>query len=114
MPKYLVARLDETPGVPCPCGTARRAFRVPENTTASVHLVEISEDARPHYHKRQTEIYVIIEGEGHVELDGRLEPVRPLAAIMIRPGCRHRAVGKMKILNGVIPPFDTADEFFDP
>ena len=37
---------------------------------ASVHLVEISEDARTHYHKRLTEIYVVLEGEGFMELDG--------------------------------------------
>jgi len=34
-------------------------------------------------------------------------------AVLIRPGTRHRAVGRMKILNVVIPPFDKADEWFD-
>jgi hypothetical protein len=29
---------------------------------------------------------------------------------MILPGTRHRAVGKLKILNVCVPPFDPADE----
>ena len=113
MVNYLVAQLDEVVPVGCPCGTTRRAFAAPDNPTATVHVVEISADARAHYHKRLTEIYVILEGSGHVELDGRRVPVRPLTAVLIRPGCRHRAVGRMRILNTVVPAFDPADEWFD-
>jgi len=113
MPSYLVAQLDELAGVPCPCGTSRRAFAAPDNATATVHVVEISADARTHYHKQLTEIYVILEGSGHLELDGRQVPVRPMTAVLIRPGCRHRAVGRMRVLNTVIPAFDPADEWFD-
>ena len=80
---------------------------------ATTHLVEISADARTHYHKRLTETYVILEGEGFLELDGERVPVKPLSTIMIRPGCRHRAVGKMKVLNFVVPAFDPEDEWFD-
>jgi hypothetical protein len=32
---------------------------------------------------------------------------------MIRPGTRHRALGKMKVLIVVYPKFDPADEFED-
>jgi hypothetical protein len=32
---------------------------------------------------------------------------------MIPPGTRRRAVGAMRILNVVIPPFGPADEWFD-
>ena len=113
MQRYEFAQLDSTPGVPCPCGTSRRAFASLENTPATAHLVEISADARTHYHKRLTETYVILEGEGFLELDGERIPVKPLSTILIRPGCRHRAVGKMKVLNFVVPAFDPADEWFD-
>ena len=65
------------------------------------------------YHKKLTEIYLIIEGEGFMELDGELIPVKPLTAIFIKPGCRHRAVGKMRIVNIPIPAFDPGDEWFD-
>jgi mannose-6-phosphate isomerase-like protein (cupin superfamily) len=112
-PKHLVAQLDEIPPVRCPCGWSRRGFDVPDNSLATVHLVDIAEDSRPHYHRSMTEIYVILEGEGHLELDGELVPVRPMSSIMIRPGCRHRAVGKLKLLNIPIPAFDPHDEWFD-
>ena len=110
---HALAQLDEISPTRCPCGWARRAFASLVDAPASVHLVEISEDARAHYHQRMTEIYVILEGEGHVELDGALHPVRPMSAIMIQPGCRHRAIGNLKILNVPIPAFDPQDEFFD-
>ena len=39
--------------------------------------------------------------------------VKPGVAILIKPGCRHRAVGKLRILNMPIPSFDPHDEWFD-
>jgi mannose-6-phosphate isomerase-like protein (cupin superfamily) len=60
-----------------------------------------------------TEIYYVLEGSGHMELDGRLHPVAAGAAILIKPGCRHRAIGRMKIINVPVPAFDPADEWFD-
>jgi len=78
-----------------------------------MHLVDIQEDSRAHYHKKMTEIYLVLEGTGHIELDGQLFPVKPLSAIYIKPGCRHRAVGKMKIINIPTPAFDEGDEWFD-
>jgi hypothetical protein len=39
--------------------------------------------------------------------------VRPLTAVFILPGCRHRAVGKLRILNIPVPAFDPEDEFED-
>ena len=47
------------------------------------------------------------------ELDGERFPVKPLTSIFIKPGCRHRAIGRMKILNVPIPAFDPHDEWFD-
>jgi len=113
MANYVVAQLDELEPNPCPCGQSRRAFAAGENEAASVHLVDIAEQTRPHWHKRTTEIYVVLEGEGAVELDGERVPVRPMTAVMIRPGCRHRAIGRLKILNCVLPPFDPDDEYTD-
>jgi hypothetical protein len=39
--------------------------------------------------------------------------VGPDGAVLIPPEVRHRAVGRMTILNVVVPPFDPADEWFD-
>lgn len=110
----MVAHLDEIEPTPCPCGQARRAFAVADNTTATMHLVEISEESRVHYHKQMTEIYLVLEGEGHMELDGEVVPLQPMTSVFIKPGCRHRAVGKnLKIINVPIPAFDPEDEWFD-
>jgi mannose-6-phosphate isomerase-like protein (cupin superfamily) len=101
--------------VRCPCGQARRAFADLPDAPASVHQVDIELDARTHYHRAHTETYYILEcgAEAAIELDGERVAVRPGMAVMIPPGVRHRAVGKMRILNVVVPPFDPADEHFD-
>lgn len=110
-PSVRIAQLDEIPPVACPCGQARRAFGDPDNTLATVHLTDISKDSRAHYHKRMTEIYIVLEGEGVLEADGKSYPLKPLTTVMIPPGCVHRAVGNLRILNVPMPPFDPADEF---
>jgi mannose-6-phosphate isomerase-like protein (cupin superfamily) len=111
--KFEITRVANLDPVACPCGTTRRAFVDDPDRVASLHVVDISVDARTHYHKRLTEIYYILEGEGGMELDGELYPVKPGDAILIKPGCRHRAVGKLKVLNVPIPAFDPNDEWFD-
>jgi mannose-6-phosphate isomerase-like protein (cupin superfamily) len=113
MPNYLIADLAQIDPVRCPCGWARRAFASPENGVATLHVVDIQEDARAHYHKQMTEIYFVLEGEGQIELDGQLFPLKPMTAVFIKPGCRHRALGKLKIINVPIPAFDERDEWFD-
>jgi quercetin dioxygenase-like cupin family protein len=115
MTKPVVADLSATDPVRCPCGWARRAFAGVPGAPCSVHRVEILEDAETHYHTKQTETYYVLECEpgAAVELDGERVPVKPGVAVMIPPGVRHRAVGRMTILNVVVPPFDPADEWFD-
>jgi mannose-6-phosphate isomerase-like protein (cupin superfamily) len=113
MKNYMIAQLDEIDSDPCPCGLTRRAFSVSDNDVATLHVVEISKDSRVHYHKQMTEIYFVLEGEGYIELDGERIPIRPYSSILIKPGCRHRAVGNLKIINVPIPAFDPEDEWFD-
>jgi mannose-6-phosphate isomerase-like protein (cupin superfamily) len=110
---YMITQLDEVPPTRCPCGFARRGFATPENKVATIHMVDIQTDSRVHYHKKMTEIYLVLEGEGFMELDGERIPVKPMSSIFIKPGCRHRAVGKLKIINVPIPAFDPHDEWFD-
>ena len=110
---YMITQLDAVPATPCPCGQARRGFATPDNKLATIHLVDISVDAKTHYHKKMTEIYLVLEGEGFMELDGERIPVKPMTSIFIKPGCRHRLVGKCRIVNVPIPAFDPHDEWFD-
>lgn len=110
-----IAHFDEMDAVPCPCGMSRRAFVSADNPVATIHYVDIARDARTHYHKKLTEIYLVLETEGEawMELDGERVPVRAMTTILIKPGCRHRAVGTMKIVNIPVPAFDPDDEHFD-
>ncbi|MHC5054269.1 MAG: cupin domain-containing protein [Planctomycetota bacterium] len=111
--RYMVARLGEIDPVECPCGMSRRAFVSPDNPVATIHMVDIRVDSKAHYHKKLTEIYLVLEGEGHLELDGEMVPVGPMSTALIKPGCRHRAVGEMRIVNIPVPAFDPSDEWFD-
>ena len=113
MKNYLVEQLDEIESTPCPCGRARRAFATADNDVATLHLVDILKDAKVHYHKKMHEIYLVLEGEGYIELDGDRVPARPMTAVFIKPGCRHRAVDNLKIVNIPVPAFDPEDEWFD-
>ena len=109
------ADFSEIAGVPCPCGTARRAFTDVAEFPGTVHVTEISENAKRHYHKTLTETYFFLkcDSDAQMELDGELIPVRELQSIVIPPGVRHRAVGRMTVLIIVLPKFDPADEWFD-
>ena len=105
--------MNNVAAVPCPCGMSQRAFTDEPEKVASLHVVDISVDARKHYHKKLTEIYYVLEGSGQMELDDELVDVGPGSTILIKPGCRHRAIGKMKLINVPIPAFDPEDEWFD-
>lgn len=115
MARYRIVDFAEVPGVECPCGTAHRAFHDMADFPATVHVTEISLDAQVHYHKRLTETYYFLEcgPEARMELDGESVAVKPGMCILIPPGVRHRAVGRMKVLIVVIPKFDPADEWLD-
>ena len=111
--RYQVIDFAEIPGVPCPCGIARRAFADVPDSPMTVHVTEISADAALHYHKRLTETYFFLEcgADAKMQLDGEILPVRPGLCIRIPPGVRHRAIGKMKVLIIATPKFDPQDEW---
>ena len=98
--RFKITDFADIPAVPCPCGMSRRAFA--EST-----------DARMHYHKNHIEIYYILEGSGFLEVDGEKTAVKPGMSLLIKEYCRHRSVGKLKIVNVSLPAFDPEDEWFD-
>lgn len=105
--------MEELDPVACPCGKSRRAFTELEGAAASLHLVEISKDAKKHFHKEHAEIYLVLEGEGYLEIDEERIELKPMTSVYIFPGCRHRAVGNLKLINISLPKFDSSDEWFD-
>ena len=101
--------------VSCPCGEARRAFADVPEFPGTIHVTTISSDARTHYHRTLTETYYVLEcdGEAAIELNGQRLNVQPGHCVVIPPGVRHRAVGRMTVLIVVLPNFDPQDEWFD-
>ena len=73
-PRYSVADFTQIAGVPCPCGTARRAFADLDTFPGTVHVTEISQEAKLHYHKNLTETYYFLEcgPDAKMELDDDL------------------------------------------
>ena len=112
---YAVADFSQIDGVPCPCGTARRAFGGVPQFPGTLHVTEIAEDAKLPYHKTLTETYYILEcdSDAKMQLDDDIIDLSVGKAIAIPPGVRHRAIGRMKVLIVVLPEFDPADEWFD-
>lgn len=112
---YEVVDFSRIEGAPCPCGIARRGFADIEDFPGTVHVTEISADAKLHYHKRLTETYYFLECQpgAQMQLNTDVLDVRPGMCVMIRPGVRHRAIGKMKVLILVLPKFDPSDEWLD-
>ncbi len=111
--RYQLLHMARIAPVPCPCGQSRRAFIDDVDQAASFHIVEIKADSERHYHRKLTEIYHVLEGTGTMELDGAVFPIEPGTTVLIKPGCRHRAVGKLKIAVVAIPAFDPTDEWLD-
>lgn len=107
-----VAQLDQIDPRQCSCGLTRRAFTDEPGRVASLHLLEVRE-AVTHYHRKSTELYLVLEGEGVVELDGVAHQARPMSAYLIPPGVRHRAVGDLRAVVVALPAADETDEYFD-
>ena len=70
--RYAIVNTNSLLPTECPCGVAKRAFTDDPAQIASLHVVQVSETAKTHYHKKMTEIYYILEGEGQIELDSTL------------------------------------------
>ncbi len=113
--RWLCVDFSQVQPVRCPCGMARRAFTDTDLFPGTIHVTDISEQARLHYHRKLTETYYILECQpgAQIQLDETFLDVRPGSCVVIGPGVRHRAIGRMKVLIVVLPKFDPNDEHFD-
>lgn len=78
---------------------------------AWAHVVDL-DGSRAHYHRRSTELYYVLEGEGTVTLDGTEHAVRRGSIVQIPPGVVHCATGRVKVLVIGIPDIAEDDLFF--
>ncbi len=110
----LVRHEGDVPRERSACGYRDRLISredVAQNPAAWAHAVDI-DGAEPHYHKRSTELYYVIDGEGIVLLDGAEQEVRSGSLVHIPPGVVHAARGRMRVLVIGIP--DIADDDYFP
>jgi mannose-6-phosphate isomerase-like protein (cupin superfamily) len=109
-PSTLVRHEGHTPREKSACGWRDRLISQEDanlNPAAWAHAVDI-DGAKPHFHKRSTELYYVLDGEGSVHLDGEEHPVQKGSIVHIPPGVVHGATGKMRVLVVGIP--DIADD----
>jgi len=107
---YVLKRLSETGPTKCPCGDSFRIITGQDNDLLSLHVVRIYGQARKHVHQHHTEVYYCLEGSGHIELGDERLAFGPGTAVMIPPGTPHALRGDFRIVNIVVPPFDSEDE----
>ncbi|HEX2426821.1 MAG TPA: cupin domain-containing protein [Gaiellaceae bacterium] len=70
---------------------------------------------RRHYHARSEEIYLILEGDGRLEVGEDVRAVGPGDAVLIPPGKPHRLdAGEqgVRLLCCCVPPYSDDDTFF--
>ncbi len=111
---YLVRSLHDAPTVPCPCGQSTRPLTSADTPVCNLHVTCITDSVR-HYHKRCTEVYLILEGRGQMELNGDVIDIGPGQVIYIEPHTRHRLWSKDGVRTVVfgVPALQAEDEFFD-
>ena len=78
---------------------------------AWAHAVDI-DGAKLHYHKRSTELYYVLDGEGSVILDGVKHSVAKGTIVHIPPGVVHGAIGRMRILVIGVPDI-AEDDYYE-
>lgn len=110
-PGYIARHRDEVEATPCPCGSATRIITSKDFEPVGFHVTHIM-DSRKHYHKKMTEIYYILEGEGFLEVADDTIPVKPGLTVLIEKGTPHRGYGDFKTIIVTNPAFDPTDEYF--
>ena len=109
-----VAARGELPAFTTKDGSEIREF----HHTALQSLAEATLDAgqatRRHYHRASEEIYVVLEGEGEVEIAGERRRLRPGEAALIPAGAWHAiaASSRLRFLCCCAPPYSHDDTFF--
>lgn len=111
MAEYIYRTLEDSPSVPCVCGTSTRIITREDTPVANLHVTSIT-DSDKHYHREVTEFYYILEGTGQMELGKDVVGLRPGVTILIPPGLPHRAYGDVKCLIVGVPAWKHDDEFF--
>ena len=105
---------DATPFVTKDGSTIREYLHTGRQSLAEAEL-EPGQATRRHYHARSEELYVLLEGEGEMEVDGARSRVVTGDAVLIPPGARHQitaADAPLRFLCCCAPPYSHDDTHF--
>lgn len=87
------------------------------NQSLAEATLEPGQATQRHYHERTEEIYVLLEGEGEMEVEGDRGRVGPGDAILIPAGSWHQIrAGEsvpLRFLCCCAPPYSHHDTFFE-
>jgi mannose-6-phosphate isomerase-like protein (cupin superfamily) len=109
-----VAARDELQAFTTKDGSEIREF----HHTSAQSLAEASlregQATERHYHAATEEIYILLEGEGDLEIDGERRRLRPGDAALIPAGAWHEivAASDLRFLCCCVPPYRDEDTFF--
>ncbi|MDR2644000.1 MAG: cupin domain-containing protein [Planctomycetaceae bacterium] len=112
--KHRIIDFTKIEGVPCPCGISRRGLIDEPEFPGTIHRTDIDQTAKPHYHKKLTEVYYVISCEpgAVMQLNEEQIPLHDDMAFYIPPLTVHRLIGKAKTCIMVLPKYDSNDEYF--
>ncbi len=54
-----------------------------------IQLVRFKEGKYPHYHKKKTEFFYFIKGNGKIIIDGKEKKIAPGSTFLIKPNIKH-------------------------
>jgi mannose-6-phosphate isomerase-like protein (cupin superfamily) len=85
-----------------------------DTPSCNLHVTFITDSVR-HYHQRCTEVYLILEGSGQMELNGDVVNIEPGTVVYIEPFTRHRLWSEQGVRTVVfgVPALQPQDEYFD-
>ena len=94
--------------------TIRELHHTPAQSLAEASLPAGASTQR-HYHRASEEIYLIVEGEGELEIDGEHRHVTSGDAALIPPGAWHTIVAgsDLRLLCCCSPAYSHDDTYFD-
>ena len=96
-------------------GSTIREFHHTELQSLAEASLAPGQTTQRHQHRVTEEIYIVLEGEGDLEVDGDRQQVGPGDAVVIPPGAWHEitATTELRFLCCCVPPYSDDDTFFD-
>jgi mannose-6-phosphate isomerase-like protein (cupin superfamily) len=93
----IVSQRDDVPAFTTKDGSTIREILAPANAPGTLRNQSLAEATLPpsaateaHYHPITEEIYYILRGRGHMQIDAQIRSVGPGDGIAIPPGAAHR------------------------